>query len=449
MPIDVVMPRLGWTMEEGQVVEWFKQDGEAVEKGDILFAVEADKGVSDIEALESGILHILPDAPFGTDVPVGTRLAYIASPGEKVVLDEPESPPEPVRPDANGSEAEEPAEIATATGASSRRGNGPAISPRARRRAQELGMEWVTLRGSGRTGRIVERDILTAHNARSAEPRATPMVRRLAEELDVPLADIAGSTASGRITRADVRAAAERLNVGDDTSQGEPLSTYRKVISRRMSESARTTAPVTLTTEADATALIALRRQVTAELEGSDTSPPSVTDMLVRLTALALTQHTDLNASIDGDRLIVHGDVHIGVAVDSPRGLLVPVVRDAHRRSVFEIAEDSRALIAQARTGSIAVEHTQGGTFTVSNLGMFGIDAFTPIINLPECAVLGVGRIASRPVVVDEETEEIAVRKMMALSLTFDHRLVDGAPAARFLQLLVRMIERPVTWLMR
>jgi len=206
---------------------------------------------------------------------------------------------------------------------------------------------------------------------------------------------------------------------------------------------------VTLTTEADATELSRVRGHLKDELTPGGEVVPSLSDLVVRLVALALVEHPALNASLVEDRIVEHAAVHIGIAVDTERGLLVPVVRDAEGRSVREIATEAARLIEAARTGTSRPEELTGGTFTVTNLGMYGIDAFTPIVTVPECAVLGLGRIVARPVVVDEATEAVAVRKMMALSLTFDHRLVDGAPAARFLQRVVGMVERPYSWLMR
>jgi pyruvate dehydrogenase E2 component (dihydrolipoamide acetyltransferase) len=212
-----------------------------------------------------------------------------------------------------------------------------------------------------------------------------------------------------------------------------------------MAQSAHTAAPVTLTTEVDATELAALRERIKRDIGGGKT--PSYTDLLTRLVALALLEHPQVNSSFAGDGIVRHPAVHIGIAVDTEQGLLVPVVRDAHLKSVQRIATESAALIERARSGKAGADDLGGGTFSISNLGMYEIDAFTPIINLPECAVLGVGRIVARQVVVDEERETVAIRKMMVLSLTFDHRLVDGAPAARFLQQVKRWIEQPYGWM--
>jgi pyruvate dehydrogenase E2 component (dihydrolipoamide acetyltransferase) len=445
---EVVMPRLGWTMEVGTVVEWLKGDGDAVEAGEFIFSVESDKAITEVEALDSGILRIPPDSPIGIEVPVGATLAFIAVPGEEVSFAAPSATPAV----ASAAPAAVLEQVPTApVGAG---GNGhretPAISPRARRAADRLGVDWTVLIGSGSTGRVRERDVLAAVSARPAlsQPRATPLVRRLADEAGVDLGYVAASGPAGRITRGDVLAAAA-AEPAPVPGTATPLSPIRRVIVQRMTESARTVAPVTLTTEADATELARVREHLKTELAGSDEAVPSFTDLLVRLSALALREHPAVNASLSGDAIVQHAAIHVGVAVDTDRGLLVPVVRDADRKSAGQIAAETAILIAQTRAGTASANDLRGSTFTVSNLGMFEIDAFTPIINLPEAAILGLGRIVARPVVIDEAAETIAVRKMMALSLTFDHRIVDGAPAARFLQRIKRMIEQPYAPLMR
>jgi pyruvate dehydrogenase E2 component (dihydrolipoamide acetyltransferase) len=444
MANEVVMPRLGWTMEAGTLVEWLKSDGDEVEAGELLFAVETDKAVQEVEAIDSGILSIPIDTPIGIEKPVGTTLGFIVAPGETA--------PASV---AGGSvAAAEPVKAIAETDApSATTSNGhreePAISPRARRIAGELGIDWRVLVGTGSTGRIREVDVRAAVASRPAAPerRASPVVRRLAEETGVSLDQAIASKPAGRVTRSDVLAASVPPAPSIDGTP-MPISKVRRLIADRMTESARTVAPVTLTTEADATELVAIRGHLKAEI-GENEVVPSYTDLIVRLTALALLKHPDLNASWTDAGIVRHQAVNISVAVDSERGLLAPVIRDADRKSSFQIAQESAQLIKQARAGSINADHLQGGGFTISNLGMFEIDAFTPLINLPDCAVLGLGRIVAKPVVIDGEAETIAVRKMIALSLTFDHRIVDGAPAARFLQQIKRMIERPYAWLTR
>lgn len=456
MPIEVVMPRLGWTMEAGTVVEWLKESGDLVEAGEMLFSVESDKAITEVEALDSGVLYLPPDAPVGIEVPVGAMVGLILAVGEEM--------PEALTPSHTPLQEREVRASANTT--LSREGEGAggevkAVSPRARQVAGELGVSLDNVAGTGRGGRIREADVRAAAAAATngARPRAAPSVRRMAEKAGVDLATVASSGPAGRVTRADLAAATTSSplsgeGVGVDSRvypgvrSGVPMSAFRTAISQRMAESAHTVAPVTLTTEADVTELVRVRESLRAELAASGAALPSYSDLLIRLAARALRLHPDVNASIDGDYMIVHEEVHIGLAVDTERGLLVPVVRDADKLGVFEIAAETKRLIAASRAGTVSREEMTGGTFTITNLGMFDIDAFTPIINLPEAAVLGVGRIVPKPVVVDEATEQIVVRKMMALSLTFDHRVVDGAPAARFLQLVKQRVEQPLRWLM-
>jgi len=273
-------------------------------------------------------------------------------------------------------------------------------SPRARRAAAALGVDWRALVGTGRGGRVLERDVQHA----SAQAEARPPAQ--AEPVE----------------------AAVRM-------QG-----VRRLTAERMALSARTVAPVTLTTEADATTLVRLREQALAERRDSGADVPAYTDFMVKLVAAALGEHPTLNGELTDEGIVHHARANIGIAVDTPRGLFVPVVRDAKHKSVEAIASESRRLIGAAREGTIRPEELQGATFTITNLGIFEIDAFTPIVNLPQCAILGIGRIVARPVVVDEASEQVAVRRMLSLSLTFDHRLVDGAPAARFLQLVKHLV---------
>jgi pyruvate dehydrogenase E2 component (dihydrolipoamide acetyltransferase) len=225
------------------------------------------------------------------------------------------------------------------------------------------------------------------------------------------------------------------------------MSGVRRLTAERMSAAAHTTAPVTLTTEVDATELVRLRAQLKNDPSSAIQSIPSYTDLMARLVAHALADHPALNARLDGETIVQTAAVHIGLAVDTERGLLVPVVRDVQAKGLRQIARESAALIERARAGRLAADEMAGSTFTLTNLGMYDIDAFTPIINLPECAILGIGRIVAKQVVVDAAAEKVAIRQMLFLSLTFDHRLVDGAPAARGLQRIKQLVEQPYLWL--
>jgi len=319
------------------------------------------------------------------------------------------------------------------------------ISPRARRLAEEHGVDLAALTASGPEGAIVERDV-RAYLDRQPTRVATPVARRMAEEAGLDWREVAGSGGPrGRVTRADVARVLQSAPAAgepalpppgiNEAAETIPLRSVRAVIAERMAHSAATTAPVTLTAEADATALVELRRQLAQD--GVDVS---YNDLFLYVLGRALRDQPQLNASLEGDAVVVWRRIHIGLAVDTDRGLLVPVVRDVDAKGLRQIAQETQALVERARAGGCTPDDLHGGTFTLTNLGMAGIDAFTPIINLPETAILGVGRIKARPAVVEGE---LCVRQTMWLSLTFDHRLVDGGPAARFLQRVVQLVERP------
>lgn len=465
MTIEIRMPRLGWTMEEGAFGEWLKADGDQIKPGDLLFTVEGDKATQEIEAMDAGILRIDPAGPHGGDmVTVGTLLAYLTKPGEAVAFAQASSAA--VSQLASGqSNSEQSASAGTAiTNHQSPITNAPTISPRARRVAKELGVDWSGLTGSGKTGRIVERDIRAAAAAAEmtaatpAQPaapvRATPVAVRMAQEVGIDLEALAAQKPGQRIGREDVEAAIAAQRPISAPSQPQPQPTgdaeripvtrVRQLIAGRMAESAHTTAPVTLTTEADATALVALRNQLKATLGSRGLPVPTYNDLLIKLTAVALAEHKLLRAVWQESELVIEPGIHIGLAVDTEAGLLVPVVRDVQAKSLRQVAATTQMLIAQAQSRQLSPDDLQGGSFTITNLGMYNIDAFTPIINLPQCAILGVGRIVEKPAVYQGQ---IVPRHLVALSLTFDHRVVDGAPAARFLDQVRGYVAEPLLWL--
>lgn len=452
MAIEIFMPKLGWTMEEGVLDEWIKQDGDEVQAGDVIFVVESDKALQEIEAFDSGILRILPGAPpVGSTVKIGELLAYLVQPGEAAPFDRlqtsevgPLSPAQAQAGDGPQATSAPPASSLRKPGRDDR----PAISPRAKRVASELGVDWTSIAGSGRTGRIIERDVRAAADLTMASDddrklQITPVARRVALDSGLSLGVLAERFAGRRVTRADVeRIIAEEYAA--PSVRRQPMSRVRRLTRDRMIESARAAVPVTITSEVDASELVQMRRKL--KTDGS-AIVPSVNDLITKLVASALDEHPALNASIDGDDIVLHDVINIGVAVDTERGLLAPVIRNVNHLSLLEVAALSADLVEQARRGSIKSEDLQSATFTISNLGMYDIDAFTPIINLPQCAILGIGRIVARQVVIDVDAGRLAIRHMMALSLTFDHRAVDGAPAARFLQRVKQYVETPYLWL--
>ena len=426
MAIEVLVPRLGWTMEEGVFVEWLKQDGETVLPGELVYRIEGDKALTEVESMDGGILRIPPDSPApGSVVPVGALLAYLVQPGERAPFETAAGATtgqKVTKTEDQGSGAAAVAQPVTPVPASASvpvpvSEREPTISPRALRVARELGVDWSQIKGSGRTGRIVEADVRGAATAAPATTAAP------AAQARAPLSPTAART---------------------------PLSPVRRVIAERMAAGAHTPAPVTLNTEVDATELVRLREQL--KLDGKAHAIPSYTDLLAKITAHALLEHPALNVRLEGDELVAESAVHIGIAVDTPRGLLVAVVRDAHAKSLLQIAADSQPLIERTREGKAKADELRGSTFTITNLGMYDIDSFSPIINLPECAILGMGRITPKQVVTlrpgsIDEVDRVTVRRMLTLSLTFDHRLVDGAPAARFLQRVKQLVEQPYLWL--
>ncbi len=429
MPYEIVMPRLGWNMEEGTLVEWLKQDGEPVNQGETVCTIEGDKAATDIETFESGILKI-PDTspPPGQTVPVGTLLGYIVAeaeleafdpkadrgrdgPGESVAAvpgDGVEPGHDPAGRPLDGARDAVPT-VGTATG-TLHEPDVPAISPRARRAAEAVGIDWRSVKGSGRSGRIVERDVLEA----ARHPGQPGLRRRHEPALDGP----------------DGKSVAVRAAGGKHTAAQVDL---RRAIARRMAEAHRTTAPVTLHTEADATALSSF-------FEGG--FRPSWYDLMARITAIALAEHPVMNASWR-DGTVLNEGIHIGIAVDTEGGVIAPVIRDVPSKSLHDISAASKRLIQAAQAGGLTLDQIEGGTFTLTNLGMYDVDAFTPIIHYPQCAILGLGRAAPRVVVLDEADGSTGIRRIMALSLTFDHRIVDGAPAARFLQRIRQLAEDP------
>jgi pyruvate dehydrogenase E2 component (dihydrolipoamide acetyltransferase) len=484
MAHEIVMPQLGLSMESGRIARWLKQPGEPVQSGEVLLEVESDKATIEVEAVTSGRLAIVVGGDAG-DVKVGTVIGYILAVGETAPDGGAAGPAQPA------AAAESPKAVTTVEVAAPRPAPAPGMrrlpsSPAARRRARELGVDWEQAQGSGPRGRIKERDVarlaqalaataqaqaaapalsVTAPAPSETGPRISPLARGLAEALGLDPELLARRYPGQRIEREDVELAARELLAGRTAAgaaparpaavrraaQRKPMGSLRRLIAERMSQSAHTNAAVTLTTEVDATELVRLRETLkAAPAGGSDPSGravPSYNVLLARLVALALQEHPDLNASIEDGAVVHWATVNVGIAVDSPRGLVVPVLHDVPGRSLADLASQAEELLGRAREGQARPDELTNGTFTITNLGSYGIDAFTPIINPPECAVLGVGRLRRQPVVLADGS--IAARTVLALSLTFDHRLVDGGPAARFLQRVGQFVEQPYLWLTR
>ena len=393
MPLEIIVPRLGWSMEEGTFVGWYKNEGDPVRVGEVLFGLEGDKATQEIESVDSGILHIpSTSAQSGESVKVGQILGYLLAVGETVESiqsgrkDLEKGVTDSVA-DAAGDESQTSRETEFLKDFENFGKIRSRISPRARKLAQELGLDFRMITGSGRFGRIRERDVRTFASQKK------------------------GLKSTGSL---------------------------RRTIAERMLRSLQNTAPVTLISTLDATALVQIRDRFKQHLPPNQ-SLPSYSDLIMVACAEVLKQHPVVNSRWEGDQVHRFTEVHIGFAVDTEPGLVVPVIHDAHLLGLFQIANRSQDLAQKAREGTLVSEEVKGGTFTVTNLGAFGIDAFTPIINYPEVAVLGIGRIQKQPVV---RGEAIEIGQVLTLSLTFDHCALDGAPAAKFLQALCLSIEQ-------
>jgi pyruvate dehydrogenase E2 component (dihydrolipoyllysine-residue acetyltransferase) len=460
MAIEITVPRLGWSMEEGTLAKWLKRDGEFVRKRDMLFVLEGDKAAQEIESFDEGILRLAPSGPKPGDVVrVGQVLAYLVAKDE-------------VPPFGTSSVTTARSEPAIESGPKPP----PPAGPAARRMARQLGVDLTLVAASGPGGRVLADDIqsvVSRSTLSSTTPRtftvattsvakASPRARRVAAELSVDWTALSGSGRNGRVRERDVLAA---VQTGDRavmstrehrpstivgipaatetrsqlTGRVVPMSATRRLIAQRMVAAARETVPVTLTTTADATNLVQLRNQFKAA-SSHDALAPSYTDWLVKLAALALVQHPMLNAQWRDDGLFLPDEINIGIAVDTDDGLLVPVVRNVSTLPLRQLTASTHQLIELAKNRRLAAENMQGGTFTVTNLGSLGVEAFTPIIVPPQCAILGVGRISLEPAVVDDR---FVPRHRIWLSLSFDHRIVDGAPAARFLETIKQFVENP------
>lgn len=431
MAFEISIPRLGWSMEEGTFAGWRKEAGDTIRRGDILFELEGEKALQEIEAVDEGVLAIATNGPKPGDIlKVGAIVGYLLAPGETLAAC---SGPGVSSPPQNSSATMDAKDVA------------PAAAPSVRRLARQLDIDLATVVGTGSNGRITDDDVeLAASRVKSdasimhtdGRTIATPRARRAARQAGVDLTHVKGSGRDGRIRERDV------LSLAPSVAEGRriPVTGRRKIIAERLSLSARQTVPVTITSRVDATNLVSLREQFKAT---GQKPVPAIHDIIAKLLSEVLNQFPLLASRWEGDAIVQPdvNQIHIGLAVDTPEGLIVPVIRQVSQLSLISLAAESARVIQKARDGKLSTSEMQGAVFTITNLGAFGIDAFTPVINLPETAILGLGAIRREPIVSDDG--RIEVRQLMTLSLTFDHRVIDGAPAAKFLQALVQAIANP------
>ncbi|GAA0335098.1 dihydrolipoamide acetyltransferase [Oceanobacillus oncorhynchi subsp. oncorhynchi] len=435
MATKVMMPKLGAQMEEGTIVSWLVEEGEAIEEGDPLAEIQTDKITMEIEAETTGIvLKKLYEKD--SIVPVQQTIAFIGEEGENV---------EDVEVSQNKSEAtlEADNQMSEAAGKETEpveTTNKIRRTPAARNLAQEKQIDLAQVKGSGPLGRIHQADVEEVMK----EAKATPLAKKVAENQNINLQDIEGSGVNGKIHRDDLLAQTTS-NEFDNACNGSieksyPFKGMRKIIADRMTESANSGPHVTLDVEIDVTEVVSLRKKLLPVIEEAEGLRVSYNDILIKATAAALKKHPNINAELRGDKIIHHIDVHIGMAVAVDGGLLVPVIRHADQKGLARIARDAKSIGNKARENKLLQDDLAGSTFTISNLGMFAVDHFNPIINRPNSAILGVGRIQKKPAVF---SDEIQIRSMMGLSLSFDHRIIDGAPAAAFITELKDLLENP------
>jgi pyruvate dehydrogenase E2 component (dihydrolipoamide acetyltransferase) len=439
MPIPVIMPKLEMAQESARVVEWLKADGERVEKGEALLTVETDKVTVEVESPGSGILAGRRGGP-GEVIPVTKVIAYLLQAGETLASRPSASAPEP--PPALGTESL------------------PA-TPLARRVARANGIDVRQVSGSGPAGKVTRADVsalltppelpaapgngelLSGEGDQPLKPRATPAARRLARAQELDLGGIPGSGPRGRVQARDV----ENFSLPGPLEPEEeilPLEGMRRTIAERLQASYQTAPHIHFSARVDTTQLEAVRAQLNRLAEARGEAHVSVTAVLVKTVAWALGQHPWLNSSLREDGIHLLKRVHLGVAVALPEGLIVPVIRDSGQKGIGGIAAELKEKTERARLGKLTLADVSGGTFTLSNLGPFGIEEFTAILNPGQTGILAVGAAQAEPVVVGDQ---IVIRRVMHLNLAVDHRVVDGAQAAQFMATLKSGLENPALML--
>ena len=464
----IIMPKLGFNMNEGKLVQWYKNEGDEIAKGEPLFSIETDKTNMDIEATSDGVVKKLLIEE-GDQIPVTLPIAVVGAADEdvsaviadaKAQLESGGAAPAEEKeeaPAAAPAEEKKPAAVPKAEGGRLK------ITPRARRVAAEndLSIEDLAITGTGWQGGICEQDILDY--LESNKIKATPVAAAMAKAEGIDLADITGTGVNGKIMKEDVEkavaAAAKKAEAADEAAADEaeftadgkeilekvPYAGVRKVIGDRLSESKFTAPHLYFTQKVNMEDVIALRKKVNAAQD----KKTSVTDFIARATVIALQKYPEMNSSLVGDTIIKYKSVNLGIAVASPTGLIVPNIKDSQNLSVVELSKASTPLFEKAREGKLAIDEYSGGTFTISNLGMFGIENFTAIINPPEVGILSISSTKDEPFVVTKEdgSKEIQIKPMMNIQLTVDHRIIDGLLAAQFVTEIKKLLENPISLL--
>ncbi|MFD7846690.1 dihydrolipoamide acetyltransferase family protein [Nocardia sp. NPDC059764] len=424
---EVTMPRLSDTMEEGVVAAWLKQVGDQVKAGEILAEIETDKALMELEAYEDGVLErIIAEA--GARVPIGEAIAILGDGSGASAADAPAAAaPAPAAQADSAPPVSAPGNGAapgngSAPSASAESGERKKSSPLARKVAKELGVDIAAVTGTGPGGRVTKLDVENAGSMATAAAPTAPAANGSAPAASAVTAPTAVAPATGDYDEI-------------------PLTTIQRVSAQRLTESMQQAPHIYLTSAIDVTELLAFRAQINKTLEQTGSGKVSVNDLLVKAVATALRLDPSVNVSFAGDKLLRHKAINIGIAVATDAGLFVPVIHDADRKSVSAIAAEGREKAGRARDRKLKGEDMSGGTFTISNLGMFGIEQFTAVINPPESAILAVGAAQDE---LKLDGEKVVSRKILRVTLSADHRSIDGAVAAKFLQQLKELIEHPL-----
>lgn len=438
MATKITLPMLGQTMEEGTITRWLKNEGDAVQKDEPIYEVMTDKANFEVEAPESGVLRKILVKPDET-IPIFAPVAIIGTADESIddlLKDE----------KTQIAATSQPTAVAVAPAATQAKTEAVVssekvfASPRAKLFAKDAGIDVSSLAGlgTGPGGRVVEKDVQLYASQNIV--KSTPLAAQIAQVDGIDLRGVAGTGPGGRITKGDVFGASKPVAPAVP-AQVIPFTGLRKLIADNVSASAYTAPHVTLTLEVDMTEAVNVRKSIVGPLETKYGTRVTFTDFIAKAVTVALKDHPMLNSTIKENEIHQFNYVNLGIAVALENGLIVPVIKNADQKSVVEISQETKELAGKVRSNSIMPDDISGGTFTITNLGAYGIDVFDPIIATGQAAILGVCRIAEKPVVVDGQ---IVVRSMMNLCLSFDHRIVDGAPAAKFLQDLKNLLESPV-----
>ncbi len=472
MPKEIYLVKVGMSMTEGMVAEWFIPDGGEVKKGELVYALETEKVNLDVDAEYDGIVKHLVDV--GITLAPGDVVGYIFEPGEDIPADlggveaSPAADQEPVAESAPAEPAAETAPAPTPAAAPAPAASAPAgdgrikSSPAARRLAKELGVDYTRVIGTGPGGRIVEADVQAAATsgvaaapvaaspivASGPEPKASPLAKRIAAERGIDLRTVRGTGPGGRIVQSDVegavpaaKAASPSAAPADAPKPGEviPVKGMRKTIASRMHHSLMESAQLTMDMEVLMDDAVKMRTGLVEEWAAEGVKP-TYTDLVIKACAKALQIHPLMNSQFQGTEIVVQNEINVGMAVALPEGLVVPVIRQVDHLSLKDLARESSRLAVAARDGNLGLDDYAGGTFTVSALGMYGVDSFTPIINEPQVGIMGVNRLYDG---VEWDGDRPVKTKKMNLSLTWDHRTLDGAPAAEYLVTVKELLEAP------